>query len=146
MTIAVTARRGATFIPAAADVALRTLRKFARTPQLIVVGTIQGAMFLLIFRYVFGGAIAAGGLRYVDFLVPGFVTTGVLFTGNRRVGRDRRGRRIRLLRPAAQPPNPQVVGDRRAGPGRHRDAGVDDGGDQRHRLRRRVPSPRRLAR
>jgi ABC-2 type transport system permease protein len=81
MAIAVSARKGASFVPAATDVALRTLRKFARTPQLIVVGTIQGAMFLLIFRYVFGGAIAAGGLRYVDFLVPGFVTTGVLFTG-----------------------------------------------------------------
>jgi ABC transporter DrrB family efflux protein len=38
-------------------------------------------MFLLIFRYVFGGAIAAGGLRYVDFLVPGFITTSVLFAG-----------------------------------------------------------------
>jgi len=74
-------RRGASLIPAAADVALRTLRKFARTPQLIVVGTIQGAMFLLIFRYVFGGAVTSFGLRYVDFLVPGFVTTGVLFTG-----------------------------------------------------------------
>ena len=47
----------------------------------IVVGTIQGAMFLLIFRYVFGGAIHIGGLPYVDFLVPGFVVTGVLFAG-----------------------------------------------------------------
>ena len=55
--IVVPARPGATFVPATRDVALRTLRKFARTPQLIVVGTIQGAMFLLIFRYVFGGAI-----------------------------------------------------------------------------------------
>jgi ABC-2 type transport system permease protein len=62
-------------------IARRAVLKFLRTPQLIVLGTIQGAMFLLIFRYVFGGAIGAGGLRYVDFLVPGFVTTGVLFTG-----------------------------------------------------------------
>ena len=53
-----------------------------RTPQLIVLGTIQGAMFLLIFRYVFGGAIPIqGGISYVDFLVPGFITTGVLFSG-----------------------------------------------------------------
>jgi ABC transporter DrrB family efflux protein len=37
-------------------------------------------MFLLIFRYVFGGAISSG-IRYVDFLVPGFVATGVLFSG-----------------------------------------------------------------
>ena len=39
-------------------------------------------MFLLIFRYVFGGAIqGTGGIDYVDFLVPGFVTTSVLFAG-----------------------------------------------------------------
>ncbi|HEV2892738.1 MAG TPA: ABC transporter permease [Actinomycetota bacterium] len=47
----------------------------------MVVGTIQSALFLLIFRYVFGGAIGAGGLDYVDFLVPGFITTGLLFAG-----------------------------------------------------------------
>jgi hypothetical protein len=63
-------RRGAGFVPSAAAMATRTLRKFARTPQLVVVSTVQGAMFLLIFRYVFGGAIGAGGVRYVDFLVP----------------------------------------------------------------------------
>ncbi|GAC1425678.1 MAG: ABC transporter permease [Actinomycetota bacterium] len=62
-------------------VAKRTLLKFLRTPQLIVFGTIQSVMFLLIFRYVFGGAISTGGLNYVDFLVPGFVTTGILFGG-----------------------------------------------------------------
>ena len=56
-------------------------RKFLRTPQLVVVGTIQGAMFLLIFRYVFGGAIHIGDVPYVDFLVPGFVMTSVLFAG-----------------------------------------------------------------
>jgi len=74
-------RNGAALVPATVAVAARTVRKFARTPQLIVVGTIQGAMFLLIFRYVFGGAIRSGGLSYVDFLVPGFITTGVLFQG-----------------------------------------------------------------
>ena len=63
------------------EVARRTVRKFVRTPQLVVVGTIQGAMFLLIFRYVFGGAIDVGGVPYVDFLVPGFVVTSVLFAG-----------------------------------------------------------------
>src|SRR5262245_38856566 len=63
-------------------IAQRTVRKFLRTPQLIVIGTIQGAMFLLIFRYVFGGAIEVGGVPYVDFLIPGFITTGVLFSGS----------------------------------------------------------------
>ncbi|HUI47305.1 MAG TPA: ABC transporter permease [Acidimicrobiia bacterium] len=64
------------------EVARRTVRKFVRSPQLAVVGTIQGAMFLLIFRYVFGGAIDTGGIPYVDFLVPGFVLTSVLFSGS----------------------------------------------------------------
>ena len=62
-------------------IARRGILKFVRSPQLVVLGTIQGAMFLLIFRYVFGGAIDAGSISYVDFLVPGFVTTGVLFAG-----------------------------------------------------------------
>jgi ABC transporter DrrB family efflux protein len=74
-------QRGAGFLSSAAAMATRTLRKFVRTPQLVVVSTVQGAMFLLIFRYVFGGAIGAGGVRYVDFLVPGFVVSGVLFSG-----------------------------------------------------------------
>ena len=63
-------------------IAKRGLLKYLRTPQLVVLGTIQGALFLLIFRYVFGGAIGPdGGLDYVDFLVPGFITTGILFSG-----------------------------------------------------------------
>ena len=63
-------------------IARRTMHKFTRTPQLVLVGTIQGAMFLCIFRYVFGGAIDGAGLSYVDFLVPGFVVTSILFAGS----------------------------------------------------------------
>src|SRR6185437_11186810 len=74
--------RGASYLVASWQVAARTLRKFVRTPALIIAGTAQGVLFLLIFRYVFGGAVAhTGGLSYVDFLVPGFVVTGVLFQG-----------------------------------------------------------------
>ncbi len=73
---------GAAYLAASSQVAIRTLKKFVRTPSLIVAGTAQGALFLLIFRYVFGGAVAhTGELSYVDFLVPGFVVTGVLFQG-----------------------------------------------------------------
>jgi ABC transporter DrrB family efflux protein len=61
-------------------VARRTVLHTVRNPQVFVLGMIQGAMFLLIFRYVFGGAITSG-IRYVDFLVPGFVGTGTLFSG-----------------------------------------------------------------
>ena len=63
------------------SVAKRPILKFVRTPQLIVLGTLQGVLFLLIFRYVFGGAIQSGGLDYVHFLVPGFITTTILFSG-----------------------------------------------------------------
>ncbi|MFN8020009.1 MAG: ABC transporter permease [Acidimicrobiales bacterium] len=62
-------------------IAGRTIRKFVRTPQLVVIGVVQSTMFLLIFRYVFGGAIGTGGVGYVDFLVPGFVAANVLFCG-----------------------------------------------------------------
>lgn len=79
-TVAITAHR-ASLLSSSAVIAKRTWLKFIRTPQLVVVGTTQGAMFLLIFRYVFGGAIKVGGLTYVDFLVPGFVTTGIIFGG-----------------------------------------------------------------
>ncbi|HEU5150704.1 MAG TPA: ABC transporter permease [Iamia sp.] len=70
------------FLTATATVAARTVRQFVRTPQLLVVATVQTAMFLLIFRYVMGGAIRSGGLAYVDFLVPGFLVSGILFTGS----------------------------------------------------------------
>jgi ABC transporter DrrB family efflux protein len=73
---------GASFLVASRQVAARTLKKFVRTPALLVAGTAQGVLFLLIFRYVFGGAVShTGSLTYVNFLVPGFVVTGVLFQG-----------------------------------------------------------------
>jgi ABC transporter DrrB family efflux protein len=47
-----------------------------------MLGTVQGALFLFMFRYIFGGAInPGGGLDYVDFLVPGFLVTGILWLG-----------------------------------------------------------------
>jgi len=72
------ASAASTFV-ATSQIARRVLLKFVRSPQLVVVGTLQGALFLLIFRYVFGGAITTAGVDYVDFVVPGFITTGVLF-------------------------------------------------------------------
>jgi ABC transporter DrrB family efflux protein len=66
---------------ASGQVALRALRKYLRTPGLIVMGVVQSAMFLFSFRYVFGGAIHAGATSYVEFLVPAYVASIVLFTG-----------------------------------------------------------------
>src|SRR5215467_1740216 len=66
---------------ASGQVALRALRKYIRTPGLSVMGVVQSVLFLFSFRYVFGGAIHAGGTSYVDFLVPAYVASIVLFTG-----------------------------------------------------------------
>jgi ABC-2 type transport system permease protein len=68
-------------IDTATTFAGRTLRQFRRTPQLIVVGALTSTMFLLIFRYVFGGAIATGDVAYVDFLIPGLAAAGAMFSG-----------------------------------------------------------------
>ncbi len=76
-----TRQRTVGFTASTLVVARRAVLRFLRTPQLVVLGTVQGAMFLLIFRYVFGGAIDIGGISYVDFLIPGFVVTGVMFAG-----------------------------------------------------------------
>jgi ABC transporter DrrB family efflux protein len=73
---------GADFVTAALQSAKRTILQFFRTPQLLMLGTIQGALFLFMFRYIFGGAINPGnGLEYVDFLVPGFLVSGILWLG-----------------------------------------------------------------
>ena len=66
---------------ATVTVARRALLRYLRTPQLIVLATVQMSLFFLIYRYMFGGAIDVGDMSYVDFLVPGFIATGVLFSG-----------------------------------------------------------------
>lgn len=76
------ANTGASLRVSSLVVAGRMVRKFARTPQLIVYTTIQSALFLLMFRFAFGGAIGTGGsLSYVNFLVPGFIASSVLWSG-----------------------------------------------------------------
>src|SRR2546426_8676104 len=56
----------------------RNLIALRRVPQLLVFSTIQPVIFVLMFRYVFGGAIRVPGGRYVDYLMPGiFVQTTV---------------------------------------------------------------------
>jgi len=75
------AQREITLAASTLVTARRGLLKYLRTPQLVVLGLANGAVFLILFRYVFGGAISTSGVAYVDFLVPGFVATGVLFTG-----------------------------------------------------------------
>src|SRR6266436_9509327 len=62
----------------AMTVAGRNLIAYRRVPQLLVFSTIQPVVFVLMFRYVFGGAIRVPGVDYVDYLMPGiFVQTSV---------------------------------------------------------------------
>jgi ABC transporter DrrB family efflux protein len=64
----------------ALKVAGRNLVAFRRVPQLVVFSTIQPVIFVLLFRYVFGGAISVpGGVPYVDYLIPGIFVQTVVF-------------------------------------------------------------------
>ena len=74
---------GAGLWSATITVARRMVRKFARTPQLIMFTTIQSVLFLLMFRFAFGGAIRSGGdLSYVNFMVPGYITSTIMWAGS----------------------------------------------------------------
>jgi ABC transporter DrrB family efflux protein len=74
---------------ASLTIAARTLRQFWRTPQLIVVGSLTSAMFLLIFRYVFGGAIGTGDVAYADWLIPALLAgSGLFASGTAGVAED----------------------------------------------------------
>lgn len=94
----------ASLIPAASDVGLlrrflwnftdtyivmrRNLVQLFRQPQLLIFATIQPVMFLLLFTYVFGGAIrfATGG-DYISFLLPGVIIQTIIFAStNTTVG------------------------------------------------------------
>jgi ABC transporter DrrB family efflux protein len=58
----------------------RNLIAYRRVPQLLVFSTIQPVIFVLMFRYVFGGAIPIRGpIDYVDFLMPGIFVQTVVF-------------------------------------------------------------------
>ena len=62
------------------EVTRRNLIGYLRTPQLLIFSTVQPVMFVLLFRYTFGGAVRLPGFRYdyVDYLMPGiFVQTTV---------------------------------------------------------------------
>jgi ABC-2 type transport system permease protein/oleandomycin transport system permease protein len=67
----------------------RNLLTYVRLPQQLVFATVQPTIFVLLFRYVFGGAIQLSqpGLPYVDYLMPGiFVQTAVFGVMSTAVG------------------------------------------------------------
>lgn len=57
----------------------RNLLALTRNPELVVFATIQPVIFVLMFRYVFGGAIQVPGEDYVNFLMPGIWAQAVVF-------------------------------------------------------------------
>jgi len=61
--------------------AKRSILQTFRVPELLVFVTIQPVMFVLLFRYVFGGAIHVPGGQYVNFLMPGIFVQTVAFGG-----------------------------------------------------------------
>jgi ABC-2 type transport system permease protein/oleandomycin transport system permease protein len=64
----------------AITIAWRNLKAMSRTPEVIMFSTIQPIIFVLTFRYVFGGNIRVPGpIPYVDFLMPGVFVQTVAF-------------------------------------------------------------------
>ena len=71
----------------AAIVTGRNLRHFIREPQLLIFSTIQPVMFVLLFVYVFGGAIGSSlppGVSYVNFLLPGIFVQSATFRASQK--------------------------------------------------------------
>jgi ABC transporter DrrB family efflux protein len=62
-------------------IAERNLIRLPRAPELLIGFTVQPIMFVLLFAYVFGGAISTPGYTYVDFLIPGIIVQNTAFGG-----------------------------------------------------------------
>ena len=105
-------------------IAERNLIRLPRAPELLIGFTIQPIMFVLLFRYVFGGAIRTPGYSYVDFLIP---------------GHHRPEHRLRRVRDRARPQR-----GRQQGPDRSLPLAADvarRGARRAHALRRRDQHP-----
>lgn len=65
----------------------RSMRHIVRSPDTIITVTITPVMLMLLFVYVFGGAIRAGTDKYVNYLLPGIlliaIASGVAYTALR---------------------------------------------------------------
>ena len=69
------------FVPDTLVLAERNLVRLPRSPDLLIGFTIQPVMFVLLFAYVFGGAIVTPGYDYIDFLIPGIIVQNIAFGG-----------------------------------------------------------------
>jgi ABC transporter DrrB family efflux protein len=61
--------------------AKRNFLRIPRAPDLLLAFTVQPLMFVLLFAYVFGGAISPPGHSYIDFLIPGILVQTMSFGG-----------------------------------------------------------------
>ncbi|HEX3515058.1 MAG TPA: ABC transporter permease [Trebonia sp.] len=65
----------------------RSMRHIARSPDTIITTTVTPVALMLLFVYVFGGAIHTGPGRYVNYLLPGIllitIASGIAYTGFR---------------------------------------------------------------
>ncbi len=59
----------------------RNFMRIVRAPDLLLAFTVQPIMFVLLFAYVFGGAIPTPGHSYIDFLIPGILVQTMSFGG-----------------------------------------------------------------
>jgi ABC transporter DrrB family efflux protein len=59
----------------------RNLIRLPRRPDLLLAFTVQPIMFILLFRYVFGGAISTPGGSYIEFVLPGIIVQTIAFGG-----------------------------------------------------------------
>lgn len=62
-------------------IAERNLVRLPRAPDLLLAFTVQPIMFVVLFVFVFGGAIVTPGYDYVDFLLPGIIVQNIAFGG-----------------------------------------------------------------
>lgn len=82
MTATVAARPRAMAFSNAATITWRNLIGYVRVPEAIFFASLQPIVFVLMFRYVFGGAISRSlpsGVSYADYLMPGAFTIALAF-------------------------------------------------------------------
>ena len=65
---------------ASSTIVWRNLVHIRRMPEMLLDVTVQSVMFVLLFSYVFGGAIAVRGTDYKEFLLPGIMVQTMVFS------------------------------------------------------------------
>src|SRR4029453_14093009 len=121
----------------------RYLYHYLRKPSLLGIALVQPVLFVLLWTYVFSGAIQTpGGITYVDYLMPGLFILAIAFgSANTGVGLADDLARGLIARFRGPPP---PAG--RPDPGRSRPQHLRGAADGRGRLRRGLPLPRRPGR